>query len=131
MALSAVHGIALLVLPPLEMAWWIKFPLAILIMMHWVVSYRHHMAFSAPRAVKHFIWLDDNRWELFGIDGSAYKARLLPAAYVHPLLVVMRFLTEDNNKLAVVLPYDGLDQDSHRRLRVQLHLIEGKLTANV
>ena len=129
-ALTAVHGIALLVLPPLVMAWWVKLPLAMLIMMHWVVSYRHHIAFSAPRAVKHFIWLGDNRWELFGIDGSAIKARLLPTAYVHPLLVVMRFLTEDNHKRAVVLPYDGLDTDGHRQLRVQLRLIEGKLTAD-
>jgi hypothetical protein len=127
-ALTGVHGLALLVLPPLPVAWWIKLPLASVIAGHWLASRRLHVLLSAPQAVKRLVWTGENRWELFGGDGTGRRACLLPAAYVHPWLVVLRFLTEDKRKCAVVLPRDSLDPDSHRRLRVQLRLLADRAT---
>ena len=121
-ALMCVHGCALLVLLPLPMAWWIKLPLALAIMAQWLVSWHRTIALTAPLAVKRLVWTGNDGWELIGGDGARRKARLLPASYVHPWLVILRFLTEDKHGCAVILPRDGLDPDSHRRLRVQLRL---------
>ena len=125
-ALIAVHGLALLVLLPLPVAWWIKLPVAFAIVVQWLVSWHRQVVLTAPQAVKHLVWTGEDRWELFGGDGARRKARLLPGAYVHPFLVILRFLTEDKRSCAVVLPRDSLDADSHRRLRVQLRLLHAK-----
>lgn len=92
------------------------------IVIQWVVVWRRHLALSSPEAVKSLQWSADGRWELFGTDGAKRSARLLPAAYVHPWLVVLKFITEDKRRCAVVLPADGLSADEHRRLRVRLGL---------
>jgi hypothetical protein len=126
-ALVGVHGLALLVIPPLPVAWWIKVPVALAIAAQWFVTWRRQLALTSPLAVKGLVWTGENTWELFGADGASRKAKLLPGAYIHPLLVILRFLTEDKHKCAVVLPRDSLDPDSHRRLRVRL--LQGKATA--
>lgn len=122
MILATVHGLALLVLLPLPLAGWLKMLLAAAVVAQGIVSWRGQADLSAPRAVKTLVWRTDNRWELFSPDGIGREARLLPGAYVHPWLVVLRFRDEDDCRCAVVLPPDGLDPDQHRRLRVRLRL---------
>lgn len=124
-ALIGVHGLALLVLPLLPAAWWIKLPVALAITAQWVLVWRRHIVLTAPLAVKRLVWTGGSRWELFNGAGALRGARLLPAAYVHPLLVILRFLTEDKRRCTAVLPRDSLDPDSHRRLRVLLRLQAG------
>jgi hypothetical protein len=126
LAVSVVHGVALLVLFPINVAWWIKLPVAAAVLAQWIFSWRRYAMLSAPAAVKSLVRTTDGSWELCRGDGGCYAARLLPAAYVHPLLVVMRFMAEDQRRYAVVLPSDSLDADSHRRLRVQLRLQGGE-----
>jgi len=123
---AVVHVVALLVLLPLPLAWWIKALLAAAVMAQGIVIWRRHVSMNAPKAVKRLVWRTDNLWELFTADGITHEARLLPAAYVHPWLVVLRFITEDKRRCAVILPPDSLDTDSHRRLRVQLRLRSGE-----
>lgn len=119
--MGAMHLIALLVLFALPVPWWIKPPLMALIAIQWVSVWRRHLALSAPAAVRRLIWNADGRWELIRADGIPSEAQLLPAAYVHPWLVVLRF-REDKRHSSVVLPTDGLPADEHRRLRVRLGL---------
>lgn len=127
-ALAGVHVLALVVLLPLPVPWWVKLPFACAIAAQWVISWRHNIMLTAPQAVKRLVWTGGDRWELLCADGQSHKARLLPAAYIHPLLVILRFLTEDKHRCAVVLPCDCLDHDCHRRLRVQLQLQQRKAT---
>jgi hypothetical protein len=127
-SLLAVHGMALLVLMSLPVAWWLKVPVVLAVMAQGIVSWRRQLAFSSPSAAKRLVWNGGSSWELFNRDGASRPARLLPGSYVHPWLVVLRFLTEDGHKSAVVLPRDSLDPDSHRRLRVQLTLLQDKAT---
>jgi hypothetical protein len=126
LAVTVVHGGALLVLIPIDASWWVKLPVAAAVVVQWIVTWRHYVMLSAPAAVKSLVRTTDGNWELCRGDGGCFAAQLLPAAYVHPLLVVMRFITEDRRRYAVVLPCDSLDTDSHRRLRVQLRLQGGE-----
>jgi len=122
LAVAGVHGTALLVLLPLPLMWWIKALMAAAVAVQGIVIWRRHVSLSAPSAVKRLVWAGENRWELFGADGASREVRLLPAAYVHPWLVILRFTTEDKRRCAVILPPDSLYPDSHRRLRMQLRL---------
>ena len=128
-ALLAVHGIALLVLMPLPLVWWIKVPIGLAVMAQGIVSWRRQLAFSSVSAAQGLVWTGGSSWELFNRDGARRPARLLPGTYVHPWLVILRFMTEDGQRSAVVLPCDSLDPDSHRRLRVQLTLLQDKATS--
>ena len=128
-ALLAVHGMALLVMMPLPVVWWIKAPLALTVLAQGIVSCRRQLLFASAAAVQRLVWTGGGGWELFQRDGTGRRARLLPGSYIHPWLVILRFLTEDSCKCAVVLPCDSLDPDSHRRLRVQLGLLQDKATA--
>jgi len=128
-ALLTVHGMALLVLMPLPVVWWIKALLALAVLAQGIVSWRRQLAFGPAAAVQRLVWSGGSRWELFNRDGAGRRARLLPGSYIHPRLVILRFLTEDRHKCSVVLPCDSLDPDSHRRLRVQLGLLQDKATA--
>ena len=127
-ALLAVHGMALLVLPPLPLTWWIKVPIALAVVAQGIVNWRRQPAYSSAAAAQCLVWAGGSRWELFNRDGARRQARLLPGTYIHPWLVILRFLTEDRQKCAVVLPCDSLDPDSHRRLRVHLVLLQDKAT---
>ena len=127
-ALLAVHGMALLVLMPLPVVWWIKAPLVLAVIAQGIVSWRRQLVFASATAVQHLVWTGGSRWELFNRDGTERQARLLPGTYIHPWLVILRFLTEDRQKCAVILPRDSLDPDSHRRLRVQLAMLQDKAT---
>ena len=124
-ALAVAHGFALLTLIPLPLVGWIKVLVALAISMQWGLSLRLQAALTSASAVNRLVWLGDNSWELYNRDGAPRMASLQPGAYVHPWLVILRFVTEDGHGLAVVLPRDGLDSDSHRRLRVQLQLLQG------
>lgn len=126
LALICVNGAALAVLLPLELAWWIKAPAALAVIAQWAMAWRRHVSFVSPRAIRRLVWMAENRWELSSSEGGNREACLLPAAYIHPFLVVLRFMTEDKRRCAVILPADGLDPDSHRRLRVLLRLKNGE-----
>lgn len=126
LALICVNGAALAVLFPLALAWWIKLPAVLAVIAQGAITWRRHVSFASPRAVRRLVWVAENRWELSSSDGADRKARLLPAAYIHPFLVVLRFMTEDMRRCAVILPADGLDADCHRRLRVLLRLKNGE-----
>ena len=130
-ALLAVHGMALLVLMPLPVIWWIKVPVVLAVLAQGIVSWRRQLAFAPATAVQHLVWTGGSSWELFNRDGTGRRARLLPGSYIHPRLVILRFLTEDRQKCTVVLPCDSLDPDCHRRLRVQLGMLQDKATAEV
>ena len=126
LAVIVVHSAALLVLLPLPLLWWIKIPVAGGIAAQWISAWRRHVMLAEPKSVRRLVWMAEHRWELSGADGASREARLLPGAYVHPFLVILCFMLEDNSRCTVILPPDSLDSDSHRRLRVQLLLQGGQ-----
>ena len=128
LTLTAVHGLAFLCLAPLPVAWWIKLPAALAITAQWIVGSRSQAALSSAAAINCLVWIGGHSWKLYNPDGIEWNARLLPGAYIHPRLIILRFLTEDRKRRAVVLPRDSVAPDSHRRLRVQLGLLQAEAT---
>ena len=125
-AVSIVHALALLILLPLTLVWWIKLPALGLVLAQWVTTWRRFITFTAPLAVGRLVWTAEDRWELYHNDGVTREARLLPSTYIHPWLVILRFVTDDKRRCAVILPHDSLSDGDHRRLRVQLRLQGGE-----
>ena len=123
---SIVHAVALLILLPLTLVWWIKLPALGLVLVQWAMTWRRFITFTAPLAVRRLVWTAEDRWELYHNDGVTRGAKLLPSTYIHPWLVILRFVTDDERRYAVILPLDSIDPDSHRRLRVQLRLQNGE-----
>lgn len=62
----------------------------------------------------------NDRWQIRTKSGQTQPAVLLPGAYVHPLVTVLRFRRTDGKRVCVPLVADGLDRDDFRRLRVRV-----------
>ena len=62
----------------------------------------------------------DDRWQLEQLDGRQINASLEKDSYVHPRLIILKFLTEDKKKIAVPLLSDSADSEILRKLRVRL-----------
>jgi len=67
-----------------------------------------------------FILDQDNRWWVRDRTGKETDIRLLPGAFVHPCIVVIRFEDHASQTHVLILSDDNLDALSLRRLRVRL-----------
>jgi hypothetical protein len=85
--------------------------------------FRLRILMAGGAAVTGLLWRADGAWLVRTRDGREREARLLPGAYVHPLLTVLRLAAE--RPVSVVLFPDSLECDAFRRLRVRLGL-EGR-----
>lgn len=79
--------------------------------------YSYHHAKQHPRQ---FILNANDEWLSLDISDREEKLRLLPAAFVHPLIVVMRFEMVSGKRLALLLTPSNCDPVVLRRLRVRL-----------
>lgn len=121
-AVVVVHGLAITVLLPLDMAWWWKCLIAVAVIVQGVFTWRRHVSLAAAGAVRTLVWKSEGEWELTRVDGATHSARLRRASYVQPALAVLRFKLEGGGLCAVLLPSDGVEPETHRRLRVGLRL---------
>ena len=64
-------------------------------------------------------WDGNGQWWLYDGKGSEYHADLLPGAYVHPWLVILRFRVKRTVHDLVLVP-DNVGRTQLRRLRVRL-----------
>ncbi len=121
-ALLLICGISLAVLPLLDVPWWSKLLAAAAVSLQAVLTWRGQVLPRAPGAIHALSWQADGQWELTRRDGRAFTARLRRASFVHPALVILRFVADDGARHAVLLPADAMDAELHRRLRVGLRL---------
>ena len=61
----------------------------------------------------------DDVWHLIEED-KLQELTMLPAAFVHPLLTVLRFVDGKRQKYSFIFTKDNINQDIFRRLRVRL-----------
>ena len=119
--LSAIHAGTASMLPwlGLSLAWALGLLTAIAVSLYLAVS-RQALLRDAGAVVR-LVVDEDDAWTLVRRDGRALTACLLPAAYVHPRLIVLNFRDlKVGRPYPVVLPGDAVDAESHRRLRARL-----------
>lgn len=61
----------------------------------------------------------DAEWWLTCVNGLTFSVKLVPGAFVHPLLTVLSFQAEKRRHIVILTP-DIVDADMFRRLRVRL-----------
>jgi len=64
-------------------------------------------------------WDSQGQWWFYDRGGTEYRAELLPGAYVHPWLVILRFRVNLVIRDLVLVP-DNVNATQLRRLRVRL-----------
>jgi len=77
------------------------------------------------RAVKEALWQEDGVWILTLGTGEQVNAYLQRPVYCQRLLVILNFVTDDRERLTLVLPADTLSNDTHRHLRARIRLEMG------
>ncbi|TAJ93788.1 MAG: hypothetical protein EPO31_06300 [Gammaproteobacteria bacterium] len=107
------------------------------------VWYSHlHLAFSLPGSLvvlgslawrfrqwrdsaqyppaQRFILDSENRWWLRKQEAGDRRLGLLPGSFVHPGMIILRFVDDTKARHTLILCRDNLDADALRRLRVRL-----------
>lgn len=84
---------------------------------------RRHAFNTDPRSVTRVAWEADGRWSLDFADGGRGPAELLPGAFRHPGLTVLRFRVAGRRlPVSVVITPERVDGEAFRRLRARLYL---------
>ena len=87
--------------------------------MNFYTQYCRHVLLSdnsSVVSVRH----SEQGWNLYFFDNEELDVELLRDSYIHPLLVILNF-KQGRQRISVPLPFDALDPEQHRRLRVRLN----------
>jgi hypothetical protein len=124
--LFTVHalGVAVVLAVPLSSCW--RLTLAAWVVLGGAWGALTHVWPKAPWAVRE-ARLGENGWQLILGSGAKVAARLGPATFVGSRLVILNFRAAAWRRYALVLLPDGLDGETHRRLRARLRLDAGGL----
>ena len=116
------HSAAIAVVWLLPLAAWIGIGLTALVILGWGHALMLHVWRLSGSAVIQVLSRADGGWELGLRDGRHEPARLLGSSFVHPRLVILNFAVSGWRRRHVVLPWDSVDEDALRRLRVRLRM---------
>lgn len=118
--LSLIHVVTLLYLLSLALPLWSRVMLALIILCSYIVYLRNFI--RACRKRVELILQPDNEWRIVDLNRSepdSSKMTLIPGAFVHPLLVVLK-LKGPPGHYTFLLTAENMNADSLRRLRVRL-----------
>lgn len=99
---------------------WIKISLAVVTGASMYRFYKAYMCEKDTWNRRQLLLNGDDEWRLIEGNGADREVNLLPATFVHPLLLVLRFVDDQEKHYSFVLTPDNVDQDSLRRLCVRL-----------
>ncbi len=119
--LLVLHGTAVGVVWVLELPVWAQIALTLGIGSSLLYALTEQALLRSRRAVKRLVWEKTGDWTLER-DGAQLRAHLLGSSFVHPRLVILNFNLSGQRTCSVVIPWDGVDSQTFRRLRVRLGL---------
>lgn len=119
--LLASHGAAVGIVWVLALPVWAQITLTLGIGASLLHALNEQALLRGRRAVKRLVWEKTGDWTLER-GGTQLRARLLGSSFVHPRLVILNFNLGGRSTCSVVLPWDGVDTQTFRRLRVRLGL---------
>jgi toxin CptA len=118
--LLATHLLAFVTITLLVRPWWLALGLVIGTLFSLIYSYRAHLLYRGKRTIRSAEMNGQNEWLITQTDGVEIAAELQPSSYIHPLLSLLNFRSEQGRERSLILLPDGIDGDTFRRLRVRL-----------
>ncbi|MCK5334881.1 MAG: hypothetical protein KAQ67_01900 [Gammaproteobacteria bacterium] len=76
--------------------------------------------------VKEVVWLQDNNWKLYEQQDTFTEARLTPESFLSSWLVILAFKAESGKRVNILVPYDAVDKESFRRLKLRITILKPK-----
>ena len=120
MVLAAAHILAFAGILLAEVSLWVKFFLAVLVASGLYKSCRDYSGQGGSDAKTELVLDARDSWYLINDKQDTVELTLRPAVFVHPVLIVLRFVDTQRKRHVFILTPDNLDKDSLRRLRVRL-----------
>ncbi|MFQ5660858.1 MAG: protein YgfX [Gammaproteobacteria bacterium] len=118
--LTIIHIGAIICLLGAAVPFWLKCLTAVGMITAYSGYFRsYHEANNAPHPLQLMLTAEDE-WRLIKPDGKGETLKLLPGAFVHPYLIVIRFHTDAKRRYVFALTTENVDPDRLRRLRVRL-----------
>jgi toxin CptA len=117
--LCSIHMLAIPVVFMTDLVWYVEIVLVIAVCISLIVVTRNYIYRQGPNSIVSIMLSETDEWWLTTESDETFKAGLLPAALVHPLLVALQFRARDRNYNVILTP-DAVDKDMLRRLRVRL-----------
>ena len=120
--LYIIHFLVFPVIVMTELVWLAKALLIITIGGNLYFVNRNYIRLQGRNSIVRIMLNDADEWWLTTAGGDAIHATLLPAAFVHPLLIALPFQAQ-GRKYTVILTPDVVNTDMLRRLRVRLRFL--------
>ncbi len=99
---------------------WLTGPLLVLILTNYYFFVRGFSRQQHARYCPQLCLGKDNRWSLLTASDESLAIQLQPGAFVHRLLLVLRFKAENGNSWSFILSPENVESHTLRRLRVRL-----------
>ena len=87
-----------------------------------LINLKHYQQYCLEKRLENrpkLILDKDNNWRIILSRVGEVSCRLLPGAFVHRLLVVLRFIDESGRRHTFIFCPDNINNDEFRRLRVR------------
>lgn len=98
----------------------ISLPASLVVLGSLVWRSRQRRNSAQCRPVHQVILDSENHWWLRLHEAGDRRLGLLPGSFVHPWIIIMRFVDEAKVRYTLILCHDNLDAATLRRLRVRL-----------
>lgn len=72
------------------------------------------------------VWLQENNWQLYDSETTYVEARLTPWSFLTSWIIVLVFKSETGKKVSILVPYDALDIEIFRQLKLKLTILKPK-----
>jgi len=118
--IAFTHAGALLCLFPIALPLWLRALCMILVVINYLRLMR---SFDAGQSVENrpcLLLKKNDEWFLLDADGDVIALSIRNGAFVHRLLLVLRFVAENGKSYCFILSPDNVDHNTLRRLRVRL-----------
>ena len=73
---------------------------------------------------KKLLWLKENDWVIFDALENEINVRLSSLSFSSSWLVILALRTEDNKAINLLVPFDALNKESFRLLKVKLTILK-------
>ena len=116
--LTLTHAMAIISLFVAAVPAWLRCLLCLGIVVSYFY-YRHSYYYTKNNSIRLNLSAA-NEWICIVEQNSVQPLRLLTGSFVHPELIIMRFIMNSGKLINVILVTENCDPNMHRRLRVRL-----------